>query len=248
MFVLAAHALPQQARILDALSTAQVFFPIALCVIGALLMIFGFKAYRWIVLLNCAAMGYWVGRMIALAHVPEANAAGAHATHDQTDVIVIVMSIVGAVLLGVLAMPLMKYASAICGGLVGAVIGMVVWVYFEQPVEMAWAGGLVGLAVLGMLSFILFKTSVILFTSIEGAAMVVLGASALLMRHKPWEKQVSSSLSQPVFVPLLVIAVAALALFWQHQRHGLIGHEGAPGGAGGGGSAKGNSGGETKKK
>ncbi len=56
--VLAAGMLPQQARLLNALSAAQLFFPITLCIIGSLLMIFGFKAYRWIVLLNFVALGY----------------------------------------------------------------------------------------------------------------------------------------------------------------------------------------------
>src|SRR5205807_1648994 len=59
--VLAAQSLPQTSKIIDGLTTAQVVFPIALCVIGALLMIFGYKAYRWIVLLNFIALGWLVG-------------------------------------------------------------------------------------------------------------------------------------------------------------------------------------------
>ena len=208
-------ALPEQMRIVDALAGAQVFFPIALCIIGALLMIFGFKAYRWIVFLNFVALGYWLGELLG-----------------QKSEIGMVGGVVGGVLMGIVAIPLMKYAVAVCGGLVGAVIGMVVWAYCQQPLDMAWAGGLVGLAVLGMLSFILFKTTVILFTSVEGAAMFVLGASALLMRYPPWSQEVGNSLvDKPVLMPLLVTSIAILALFWQHQKHGLIGHEGAPGGS-----------------
>ncbi len=223
----AGHAvLPEQIRIVDALAGAQVVFPIALCIIGALLMIFGFKAYRWIVFLNFIALGYWLGELLG-----------------QKSEVGMVGGVVGGVLMGIVAMPFMKYAVAVCGGLVGAVIGMLVWTYCKQPLDMAWAGGLVGLAVLGMLSFILFKTTVILFTSVEGAAMFVLGASALLMRYPPWSQDVGNSLvNKPVLMPLLVTSIAILALFWQHQRHGLIGHEGAPGGGKSGGSS-----GEKKK-
>jgi len=214
----APRTLPEQGRILESLTTAQILFPITLCVIGILLMTIGFKAYRWIVLLNFVALGYWIGERLG--------------NYNQ---IGFVGAIIGAALLGVAAMPLMKYAVATCGGLVGAVIGMVVWAYCDQPMDMAWAGGLVGLAVLGMLSFILFKTTVILFTSIEGAAMLVLGTCALLMRYKPWAQDVGHNLdTKPVLIPLLVLSLAMIALFWQHQKHGLIGNDGAPAGAGGG--------------
>ena len=131
-------------------------------------------------------------------------------------------------------------------------MGMVVWAYCDQPLDMAWAGGLVGLAVLGMLSFIWFKTTVILFTSIEGAALFVLGTCALILHYAPWQKTVSTSLdNKPIVIPLIITTIATLSLFWQHPKHGLIGHEAPPsGGGGGGGGAKpaGTGGGDPKKK
>ena len=63
MYELAAQTLPEQTRLLESLSTAKIFFPIALCVIGVLLMAFGYKAYKWIVLLNFVAIGWWVGTL-----------------------------------------------------------------------------------------------------------------------------------------------------------------------------------------
>jgi hypothetical protein len=220
--ILAAQSLPQQSRILDALAGAEVFFPIALLIIGTLLMVFGFKAYRWIVLLNFIALGYYLGCIMG----------------DRAQ-IGMVGGIVGAVLMGAAAMPLMKYAVAVCGGTVGFVLGMVIWAYCEQPLGMAWAGGLVGLVLLGILSFILFKTTVILFTCIEGAALFVFGAAALMIRFTPWSTQIDWSLAhRPVLFPLLVTCLAVLGLFWQHQKHGLVGNDGAPAGRSGGGSSK----------
>jgi hypothetical protein len=140
------------------------------------------------------------------------------------------------------AWPLLKYAVAVCGGLVGFALGMVIWAFADQPVGMAWAGGLVGMVVLGMLSFVLFKTSVILFTSLEGAALFVFGSCAVLLRYQPWEKQVETSLSKPILLPMIVTTIAMISLFWQHQQHGMIGHDGAPSGgkpaAAGGGEKK----------
>jgi hypothetical protein len=168
--------LPQQVALLETLFTSKIYCPVALCIIGGLLMSFGFKAYKWIVVLNLMALGFVLGHMLG-----------------ERSQISMIGGAIGAALATVIALPLMRYAVAVCGGLVGAVIGMVVWAYCEQPINMAWAGGLVGLAVLGMLTFIWFKTTVILFTSIEGAAMFVLRTSAILMHYEPWSKEVANS-------------------------------------------------------
>ena len=154
--------------------------------------------------------------------------------------------IIGAVLLGAISWPLMKYAVAASGGMVGAIAGMSLWVYFGQPEADRWAGGLIGLVLLGMLSFVLFKASVILFSCIQGATMLVLGVCGLLMKYKPWENIVYTNLNnKPVLMPVIVFAVALLGIIHQHQKHGLLGDAGAGGGKGGGAPA---GGGDAAKK
>lgn len=229
MSTLAARTLPQQSQIINSLASTEVYLAIALLVIGTLLVIFGYKAYKFIVVFNCILLGMWLGGMLG-----------------QRAQVATVAAVLGALLLGAISWPLMKYAVAVCGGLVGAVIGMIVWVYCEQPVDMAWAGGLIGLVVLGMLSFILFKTSVILFTCVQGAAMFVLGVVALLVKYTAWSSEINSSLSnKPALMPILVGSVALLGLLWQHHWHGLIGHEG---GKSGGGSSSSSGGTDSAKK
>jgi hypothetical protein len=235
MCYLALQTLPQQSQLLQDLTTAEIFFPVALIIIGGLLMAFGFKAYKWIVLLNFVAIGWWLGSQLFL---------NAETADKGADDLMIVSQVAGAMLMGIVAWPLLRWSVAACGGFVGFGIGMVVWAYCGQPVNMAWAGGLVGLVVLGMLSFVLFKTSVILFTSIEGAALFVFGTCALLLRYAPWEKQVATSVNKPILIPMVITTIAAISLFWQHQQHGLIGHDGAPAAGPKPGSS---SGGEKKK-
>ena len=101
--------MPQQIQILTNLQTAQIIFPIALIIIGGLLMSFGFKAYKWIVLLNFVAIGWWLGTL------PVQNELAKKGTDDLK----IVASVAGAVLMGIIAWPLLKYSVAVCGGLVG---------------------------------------------------------------------------------------------------------------------------------
>jgi hypothetical protein len=213
-----------QREALDSLVKAEVFFPIALLVAGVLLLLFGFKAYRAVVVFNCIALGFWIGGLLG-----------------EKAQIATVAAVIGAVLLGAISWPLMKYAVAVCGGLVGAIVGMVAWSWFDLPQDMAWAGGLSGLILVGMLSFLLFKFSIIFFSCVQGAAMLVLGVSALIIKYTPYNKDVVSNLEgKPILIPLIVFSLAFLGIIYQQQRHGLLGGEGGPktGGASGGGDAK----------
>ena len=212
--------LPVEQTVLKELVQSIYFIPAALLICGVLMLLFGWKAHKWVVVVNCIALGFYVGSLLG-----------------EKAQVATVAAVVGGLLLGAMSWPLMKYSVAICGGLVGTVIGMVAWAYFmPNHLDVAWAGGLAGFILFAMLSFSLFKTSVILFTCVQGAAMLVLGTSALLIKYTPWDKDITHNLTQkPVLMPLLVISVAVMGLIFQHQRHGLLGHEG-PGkpGAGGG--------------
>ncbi len=94
--------LPEQRELLLSLAQSQVFFAAAVLVIGLLILLFGWKAHRWVVALNCAAFGLYVGGQLG-----------------QKVQIATVGAILGALLLGVVCWPLMKYAVAMSGGLVG---------------------------------------------------------------------------------------------------------------------------------
>lgn len=214
---------PQEVQLLDALAKAELFIPITVLIGGAAILLFGWKTYKFIVVLNCIALGFWVGSVLG-----------------ESAQIAWVSAIIGGLVLGAISWPFMKYAVAISGAAVGFVVGMCIWTYFQpQHVSLAWAGGLVGMVLFGMLSFTLFKTNVILFTCVQGAAMLVLGTSAILIKHSPWQKEIYHSLTQkPILIPLLTLSLAILGMLLQHHLHGLVGNDGSLNGAGGGGKPK----------
>ena len=70
-----------------------------------------------------------------------------------------------------------------------------------------------------MLAFILFKLSVVMFTSVSGSTMAVLGAMALLLQVPQWQSSVTKSLSSHTIVlPLLVLVPAMIGLILQEAR------------------------------
>lgn len=179
---------------------------------GLVCMLSGYRYYKSIVIILALAIGMFGGYYLGLRMDSGSNPTNAR-------------YIIGgclAALLGVVCFPLMKYAVAAIGGLIGAFIGANAWsaVAFQSQAAASadnyWIGALVGLLVFGMLSFILFKTSVVMFTSVSGSTLAVMGAMALLLQVPAWRGAVSNGItSHAVIVPMLVLVPAVIGLILQ---------------------------------
>ena len=201
--------LAQPAQLLPLLQNLMTVWAVVFIVVGLLCMFNGYRFYK-VATVALALMigmfgGYWLGEQIRAPFI----IAGC-----------------GGVLLAVIAWPMMKYAVAVFGGLAGAFAGANLWSGFthalrvgagyEIPSNTYWIGALVGLLVCGMLAFILFKLSIVLFTSVTGSTLAVMGVLALLMSFAPWRDPISQSLVENnVLIPLLVFIPALIALILQ---------------------------------
>ena len=111
-----------------------------LVIAGVVYLGFGVYAYRALVTLNAAVMGAWIGAMIG----ERAGNAVAGA-------------MVGGFIAAAASWPLMKYAVAVMGGIVGLALGGTIWRTTNLDPSYAWAGGGMGLIFFGMISFMLFR-------------------------------------------------------------------------------------------
>ena len=184
-------------------------------VTGLVCLLQGYKLYKGVVILLALILGGVVGYRMG--------------QHIQAEIIVAGCL---AVLLAVVAWPFMKYAVALAGGLAGAFIGANTWTALADQININtgttvspdayWAGALMGIILFGMMSFILFELSVVLFTSVSGSVLAVLGIIALLLQVPAWRESIGSSLkANPMVVPLLVIVPAVIGLVIQHSFGGL---------------------------
>ena len=88
-----------------------------------------------------------------------------------------------------------------------------------SPADAKWAGALMGFIVMALLSFVIFRLVVVLFTSIGGAAMVVLGGITLLMQVPGWEPAIRNGLGgNQHLIPLLVTVAAVAGFVIQESR------------------------------
>ncbi len=198
---------------------------ILLVLIGVVYLLYGWSIYRPLITLNAAILGGYIG-VIAGQRMGDYELAG---------------GLVGAIVAAAIAWPLIKWAVAVLGGVCGAIVGASIWKMCGQDPTFAWAGAMTGMVGFGMFSFILFRGSIIMYTSLQGGMMLVVGMLGLGYSYPALAKSLGTHLTtQPLALPLAVLVPTILGLIYQ-QTHSA-GGGGAPASAGGGGG-----GGDKKK-
>jgi hypothetical protein len=170
---------------------------------GCVYLLFGVYAYRALVTVNAAVVGAYIGGILGMK-LGNATAG----------------ALVGGFSAAAIAWPLMKYAVAIMGGAFGMLLGASIWRTCGMEAGYAWSGGLTGLIFFGMLSFMLFRGSVMMFTSLQGSVMLIFGLLGLIYKYQDIGPRVNESLLQRQFLlPLFIFVPATLGLIWQQTQY-----------------------------
>jgi len=117
--------------------------------------------------------------------------------------------------MAVLSLPLMRWGVCALGAMAGGILTGGLWYAFELPGQYIWAGALAGAIAGGMISFIVFKLAVVLFTSFGGGALIVTAVLAILHRYMvPPERVQGLVFNYHWFLPvaLLVPTVADIII------------------------------------
>jgi len=173
--------------------------------VGVVALLLGWKLFKVVVVANATCIGGLVGmRLGSMVQGPNMPLIG---------------MIAGGLLLAVLAMPLMKYAVSLMGALAGAFAGYGLWDYVASAIgtpevaQYAWAGALIGLVTLGLLAFVIFRMVIMIFTSFQGAVMVVAASLSLLVKYVPASQGFHDAVLNNIHLPPLLITVPAVIGF-----------------------------------
>jgi len=197
--------------LLDNLRSLSLVWSVVFLTAGLVCMLHGYRFYRTVTVVLAGAIGVFAGYRL-----------GQHIGHPE------VLAACLGLLLGIGCFPLMKYAVAGLGGVVGSFIGANAWTSVgalmgnEAAPNTYWVGAIVGLVVFGMLAFILFKLSIVLFTSVSGSTIAVMGGIALLLQIPGLGESVTEIIREPqgqaVIIPLLVLVPAIIGLILQETQ------------------------------
>jgi hypothetical protein len=115
----------------------------------------------------------------------------------------------------------MKWGVCALGAISGSILTSGAWLAVGLPEKYIWAGALVGLIAGGMISWIIFKAAIILFTSLGGSALITTGTMAVLYRHMSNAAKLQElALQQKWFLPLILLVpmIAGIALQYKLSK------------------------------
>ncbi len=197
--------MPSQEQYINYLMSLGILEGIVLLACGLVYLLYGWKVFRILIVVNAAILGGFLGvqagQLLQGQNMPLFGA------------------VAGAVLLAALAWPLMKFAVSIMGGLIGSVLGFFIWTSVSNAAgnpglnQYAWAGALIGLVTLGLLAFIIFRITIIIFTAVQGAFLTVGAIMALLMKFEMPRARLLTAFSSNPHLLMLVVLVPTLIGF-----------------------------------
>jgi hypothetical protein len=194
---------PAQADLLHWCQNLGPLPAVLLMAAGLIYLIFGWSAYRVLISINAAVIGGLIGALVG-------DSMGSQ----------VAGMVLGAFIAAVVTWPAMKYAIALTGGAFGALVGASLWRTAALHPAYVWAGAAIGLIFFTMLSFVIFRTSVILFTSLQGSIMFVAGLLSLSYKYPDIAPQLTHGMiAKPFLLPMVIFIATVIGHVYQHTRH-----------------------------
>jgi len=170
---------------------------------GVVCLFYGWRVFKILVTISFALIGLFVGLYLNRTLI------GGNAVW---------LGIICMVLFAVFSVPFLRWGVSILGAAAGGILAGGVWYAFKLPEQYIWAGALVGIIAGGMISFIIFKIAVMLFTSFGGSVLVVVGVLAIMFDYMATTIDVKQLIyTQKWFLPLALLVPMAVGIFCQNK-------------------------------
>ena len=169
---------------------------------GIVCLFYGWRVFKALAIISFALLGLIGGVLLS------------QRIGTDSPLLAIILSIVMAVI----AIPLMRWAVGILGAIAGGIATAGLWYAAKLPEQYLWAGAITGVVAGGMISFIVFKIAVMLFTSMGGSALTVAGVIALLHQYPETTEDIHELFFGPKwFLPAAIIIPTIIGLYWQNR-------------------------------
>jgi len=196
---------PPRAAFVEGLQSLHTLQAVALVILGAVYLGYGFRWFKVLVVADGAALGALCGAYLG--------------TLWTSPNMPLLLGVAGAILLGGIALPMVKYAAGLISAIAGGIAGYALWHFVATAsgsdvlIQSAWAGGIIGIITLGMLTFVAFRPAVMVFTAVQGSLMVFSGICSLLLSHADVRESIKPDLLANDYLLTLLVGVPALLGF-----------------------------------
>lgn len=135
--------------------------------VGVVYMLYGWRIFRILVVISFGLLGMFLGIFAGQQFGSQIGG-----------------GIIGLGLFAIASIPLMKWCVSILGAAAGGAVTGGIWYALGLPLDYILAGIIIGVVAGGLISFILLKISVMLFTSLGGSVIMMVGILALLYLYE----------------------------------------------------------------
>jgi hypothetical protein len=171
---------------------------------GVVCLFYGWRVFKVLAVISFALLGAYLGVAVTNKIVGLNNQ--------------LVGGMVGMGILAVLSIPLMRWAVCVLGAVAGGILTSGIWYACGLPEKYIWAGALIGMVAGGMISFIIFKIAVVLFSSLGGSALMVVGVLAVLYRYMNTDGQIERLVcEQKWFMPVALMVPTIVGVILQNK-------------------------------
>jgi len=185
-------------------------FALLMLSVGIVYLMYGWRIFRVLVVISFGFIGLFLGMLAG-----DRFFAGDRAVFWG--------GIIGMALLASVAVPLMKWCVSILGALAGGILTSGVWIAFNLSESYLPAGFIVGFIAGGLISFIMLKISVMLFTSMGGGLILISGLLALTHEYDLNISNPTTRLAYDLiytyqwFLPVALIVVTCIGMILQNK-------------------------------
>jgi hypothetical protein len=170
---------------------------------GAVCLFYGWRVFKILVTISFALLGLllgvWANKVLISGNV-------------------IWLGAICAALFAFMSIPLMRWGVTLLGAAAGGVLTGGGWLVMGLPERYIWAGALIGVVAGAMISFIVFKIAVMLFTSLGGSALIVVGVLAVLYKYMGAAERLQEMVfNERWFLPVMLLAPVAVGIILQNK-------------------------------
>lgn len=171
---------------------------------GVVCLFYGWRVFKILVIISFGLLGLAIGATIGGKIVGENSQVWG--------------GLIGLGLMAAIAVPLMRWAVSILGAVAGGMLTSGIWYACGLPEKYIWAGALIGIVAGGMISFIIFKIAVMLFSSLGGGGLIVVGMLALLYLYPQTTEQTEELVfTNKWFLPVALMIPTAVGIIVQNK-------------------------------
>lgn len=170
---------------------------------GTVCLFYGWRVFKILVTISFALLGLLLG---------------VWANKELIGGDVIWLGLISAVLFGVMSIPLMRWGVTLLGAAAGGILTGGAWLAIGLPERYVPAGALIGVVAGAMISFVVFKIAVMLFTSLGGSCLITVGVLFILYNYLGQaEKLENMVFDKKWFLPAMLLGPMALGIILQNK-------------------------------